>query len=39
MSADSGEIGHVSAPNLPLVRANRPPHKKGVGSGAGMAIA
>jgi len=36
--ADSGEIGHVSAPNRPLVRANLPPRKKGLGSSAGMAI-
>jgi len=38
LSADSGEIGHLSAPNRPLVRPNRPPCEKGSGSGAGMAI-
>jgi len=36
--ADSAEIGHLSAPNRVLVRANRPPHKERAGSGAGMAI-
>jgi aldehyde:ferredoxin oxidoreductase len=36
--ADFGEIGHLSAPNRPLVRPNRSPCEKGSGSGVGMAI-